>query len=261
MSGALAAARLYEEHFVPLQFRPFARDLIARAAPRPGDHVVDIACGTGIIARLVAPYVVPMGSVIGIDIDPAMLTVARRCAASEGVSVTWQEGDATALPFADAAFDLALNQQGLQYLPDRQAALHEMRRILAPGGRAYVSTWAPLGEQPIRSLLDHIVRERIGFSSIASRFGSEDANALRTRMTEAGFADAEVTVVEVTLFSPDYLAFVRSAAAADLAQVPVDERSATEEAIAQNLRGHIQEHLVGDGLRCPTRTYIAVAVH
>ncbi len=189
MTPRMHPAQVYEDHLVPLQFRPFARDLVERAAPQRGERVLDVACGTGVVARLVAPLVGLSGSVTGIDLNPAMLAVARKSADVEGIIVTWREADATALPFEDASFDLALNQQGLQYVPDKHAALSEMHRILTHGGRAFVATWAPLAENHVRQLLDRVARERIGFSSIAGRFGLGDADTLQALMEGAGFAE------------------------------------------------------------------------
>src|SRR5262249_60698460 len=94
------------------------------------------------------------------------------------------------------------------------------------------------------------VRERIGFSSIAGRFGADDADALRTRMAEAGFAQPTVGMVELTLRYPDYRALVRSATEADLARLPVDERTAAAEAIAERLRGEVREGIDGEAVRC-----------
>ena len=110
----------------------------ARRPPLGPQRALDLACGTGIVARRVAPRVAPGGSVAGLDVSPAMLAVARARAAAEGVEVTWDEGNATSLPYGDGAFDLALCQQGLQFFPDQPAALRELHRVPPPpaGGRS-----------------------------------------------------------------------------------------------------------------------------
>src|SRR5437588_3663286 len=104
MSQQPNPAQVYEDHFVAHQFRPFARELVARAAPQPGERVLDVACGTGVVARLVAPLVGPSGSVTGLDLSPDMLAVAAECARAEGLTITWQQGNAASLPFEDGAF-------------------------------------------------------------------------------------------------------------------------------------------------------------
>src|SRR5215468_6069587 len=123
----------YERYLVPSIFGPWASDLVEVAAPQLGERVVDIACGTGIVALTAAQRVGSGGRVVGLDLSVPMLQVARTAAAARGVSVEWREGSAVKLPLADAAFDVAFCQQGLQFFPDRGAALREMYRVLAPG--------------------------------------------------------------------------------------------------------------------------------
>ena len=125
----------YERYVVPSIFAPWAHDLIAAAALRPGERVLDIACGTGIVARTAARTLGSGASVVGLDLSAPMLAAARSAAKAEGVSVEWREGSAVKLPLADATFDVAFCQQGLQFFPDRPAALSEMYRVLAPTRR------------------------------------------------------------------------------------------------------------------------------
>ena len=118
-------AEIYESFFVPALSAPWAEDLLRRTAPRPGERVLDVACGTGIVARRVAPRVGPTGRVVGVDPNLGMLAVARAAAAAEGVSIEWREGRAEALPVEDAAFDLVCCQVALMFFEDRAAALRE----------------------------------------------------------------------------------------------------------------------------------------
>ena len=129
------ASAPYERVMVPAVFGPWGKDLLDTVALPAGTRVLDVACGTGIVARLVALQVGPTGRVVGLDANEAMLTVARAQPQSTGAQVEWQQGDATRLPFRDAEFGAVLCQQGLQYVPDRPAALQEMKRVLASGGR------------------------------------------------------------------------------------------------------------------------------
>jgi SAM-dependent methyltransferase len=130
-----SAAETYERYMVPAIFGPWAEDLLALAMPTPGERVLDVACGTGVVARLVAQRVAPTGTVVGFDLNPGMLAVARTLPLPQGAKIEWREGNVSAMPFPDASFDLTLCQQGLQFFPDRSAALREMRRVLAPRGR------------------------------------------------------------------------------------------------------------------------------
>src|SRR5438876_7202317 len=95
---------LYERYVVPAMFGPWAADLVALAAPQPGERVLDVACGSGVVARLVAPHVGSTGHVVGLDLNARRLVVARALPPSPGAVVEWREGDALALPFAEAVF-------------------------------------------------------------------------------------------------------------------------------------------------------------
>ena len=131
-------ASVYEGRMVPALFRPWAEELVDRVDPQPGMRVLDVACGTGAVTRVVAPRVQPGGDVVGFDFSPAMLEIAR----SLGVEgAAWHEGDATSLPFSDGEFDRVLCQQGMQFMPDKPAAAAEMQRVLRPGGRLALSCW------------------------------------------------------------------------------------------------------------------------
>ena len=132
-------AEIYEQHMVPAIFARWAPDLVGAAGVRTGQRVVDVACGTGAVARLLAERVGTTGKVTGLDVNPAMLAVARLSAPSQ--SIEWLDGSAVKMPLPDAIFDAVVCQQGLQFFPDRPAALSEMRRVLKPGGRLALSCW------------------------------------------------------------------------------------------------------------------------
>jgi ubiquinone/menaquinone biosynthesis C-methylase UbiE len=131
-----SAPEVYERELVPAVFGPWAPVLLDLAELKPGERVVDIACGTGIVARIAATKVGPTGVVVGVDLNPGMLAVARSVETSDGAtSVQWQEASADRLPFSDASFDVACCQLGLQFFADRPAALREMHRLgLQRGG-------------------------------------------------------------------------------------------------------------------------------
>jgi SAM-dependent methyltransferase len=126
-----------ERYFVPAIGRPLAHALVDLAEVRPEQRVLDVACGTGIVASVAAERVGAEGLVAGVDINPGMLAVARSTPAS-GAPISWYEAPADALPFPDGAFDIVPCQLGLQFFPDRLGALREMRRVLAPSGRTLV---------------------------------------------------------------------------------------------------------------------------
>jgi SAM-dependent methyltransferase len=177
----------YERDLVPIIFAPWAAVLIERTAPRAAERVLDVACGTGIVARLAAERVGPSGTVVGVDASPAMLAAGRR--ASAGLPIDWREADAAALPFAEASFDLVLCQQGLQYFPDRIGALREMRRVLTPGGRLGLAVFGPQRENPGYDAVGQVLTRYLGPEAGAlPLFTLGDAGLLRGLVAEAGFA-------------------------------------------------------------------------
>ena len=164
------AAEIYEQHLVPAMFEPFARDLIQLCNIRPSDRILDVACGTGIVSRLAIDYVdVTVGKVVGVDINPIMLNVARHCYA--GKDIGWKEGSAISLPFPNEFFDLVVCQQGLQFFPDKLKALTEMNRVLVGTshsrykdcgyGRLVLSVWTSINDSPGFHILERLLQETI----------------------------------------------------------------------------------------------------
>lgn len=132
------AAENYQRNFVPAIATPASAGLLAAADLKAGERVLDVACGTGIIARLAAARVGPTGSVSAIDVASDMIDVAKATPAPTEPAIEWHVGDATSLPFDDEQYDVVTCQMGLMFVEDRTAAVAEMRRALVPGGRVVV---------------------------------------------------------------------------------------------------------------------------
>jgi ubiquinone/menaquinone biosynthesis C-methylase UbiE len=147
-------AEAYERMFVPALFAQWAPLVVDIARVADGQRVLDVACGTGVATRAAADRVGPTGSVVGLDLNPAMLEVA----AGTRSDIEWRQGDATALPFGDEEFDAVLCQSALFFFPDVDAAVAEMSRVARPGGAVAVQTYASLDEQPGFLELDNVVR-------------------------------------------------------------------------------------------------------
>jgi ubiquinone/menaquinone biosynthesis C-methylase UbiE len=179
-------ADVFEAVLVPAIFRPYAHALIERARPiGPSDRVLDLGCGTGIVARLLRERLGGAARITGLDVSPVMIAKARSLAPE----LEWHEGNAMALPFADRSFDLVLSQQVLQFVPDRMAALREIRRVLVPGGRLIASTWRPRSEQPLFEAIGQIAERHLGPS--ADKRWSLDGPELRELLGASGFAGVE----------------------------------------------------------------------
>ena len=140
----LDAATGYQELLVPALMEEWAPQVADAAGIRPGDRVLDVACGTGVLTREAAIRAGPTGAVTGLDLSPEMLAVAARLSPA----LRWQQGSAEALPFADHSFDAVVSQFGLMFFPDPVAGLREMMRVLALGGRLAVAVWGSLADTP-----------------------------------------------------------------------------------------------------------------
>ena len=183
------AGALYERYMVPAIFGSWAEDLVHAGRCKHGDRVLDVACGTGVVARCAIQRVGRSGHVVGLDLSPAMLAAAR--SAARETSIEWREGSALVMPFSDRSFDVVLCQQGLQFFPDRAAALRQMRRVLAIGGRLALSVFRTSeGHLALAEGLAPVLGATA--SSILEPFVLADADELRSLAVGAGFEDIQV---------------------------------------------------------------------
>jgi ubiquinone/menaquinone biosynthesis C-methylase UbiE len=186
------AAEVYDELFVPALFGPWASRVADAAYLRSGERVLDVACGTGILAEAVADRVGPGGTVVGLDINDGMLAVARRRAPA----IEWRHAPAEALPFDGRTFDAVVSQFGLMDFEARRRALEEMTRVLRPGGSLAVAVWASLDQQPgyaaLVDLLDRLFGYQVG-SAKRAPFVLGDRSLLGALFAEAGISNAQIT--------------------------------------------------------------------
>jgi SAM-dependent methyltransferase len=221
----VAGARFYETLFVPALMAPFAPILTDAAGVSEGAHVLDVACGTGVVAREALRRVGPTGRVVGLDRNPGMLAVARE----QAPAIQWREGTAESLPFPDASFDVVTSQFGLMFM-DRPRALAEMRRVLRPGGRLAVAVWASIESMPIFAEEMRLIARRCGEAAaeaLRSPFSLGDRAALA-----ALAPGAEITTHTTTARFPS----LRSLVEADLrGWMPIMRVQVEEEVILQTL--------------------------
>ena len=193
---------VYERVLVPAVLRPLSERVLDLAAPKEGERVLDLACGTGLLARSVAPIVGSGGAVVGLDVLPGMLAVARSLPAPDGATIEWREADATSLDFTDASFDLVLCQQGLQFFPNREATASEIRRVLAPGGRFVAAVWQSLVHQPFWRGFTGVEARNLAPMGLAPEdvtlpFSWGDPEALRALLEGSGFDAVEVSTAMI----------------------------------------------------------------
>jgi ubiquinone/menaquinone biosynthesis C-methylase UbiE len=185
--------KAYDEFFVPRLFEPWAKLLLDEVKLQPGEAVLDVATGPGTVARLAAVRVGSSGRVVGTDIAPLMLDIARAKPLVAGSSpIEYLESPATPLTVPGDAFNVVLCQQGLQFFPDRLGALREMHRVLKPNGRAAIAVWAELERNQIfaayhRALSATMPAELA--SLMTAPFSWPSGAALKDAAEQAGFRD------------------------------------------------------------------------
>jgi ubiquinone/menaquinone biosynthesis C-methylase UbiE len=203
------AAEVYERCFVPAIFGRWASQVADAARIAAGDRVLDVGCGTGVLARAAADRVAADGQVTGLDLNAGMLAVARRLRPN----IDWRQGDATALPFPDGRYDVVLSQFALMYFPDRAAALKEMMRVLRPGGRLAIAVWGPFERATGYVILTEIAQRRCGQAAadvLTAPFALGDEDRLLKLFKAAGIDEAVAELQHGTMAFPTIEAFVET---------------------------------------------------
>jgi ubiquinone/menaquinone biosynthesis C-methylase UbiE len=196
---------MYERWLVGPLFRPLAELILEEVAISKGDRVLDIACGTGIVARVAKERLGDAATIVGVDISGDMLAVARAAAPD----IEWREGSASALPLSEGElFDVVVCQQGLQFFPDKRGAAAQMHRALARDGRLAVATWRSDDEMPFLRELRRVAERHLG--PIADqRYGFGDAAPLEALLRDAGFREVRSRKVSRTIRFENGASFVR----------------------------------------------------
>jgi ubiquinone/menaquinone biosynthesis C-methylase UbiE len=251
---------LYERYLVPTMFAPWAQQLVALVNPRSGERVLDVACGTGIVARQAAEKVGASGRVVGLDLNAGMLTVARSVPLAAGARIEWREGNALALPFPDGTFDVVLCQQGLQFFPDRAAGLREMRRVLVTGGRLGLNTWRERQYSPGFAVLADALERHVAPGLLDAPYGLSSAEELRSLLADAGFREVTIRAATITLRFPSVELFVKHyGAASPLAGGLAHIDESVRAALVEDVAGALQSSVDDDGLAFLTESHLTIA--
>jgi ubiquinone/menaquinone biosynthesis C-methylase UbiE len=261
-----SAPEVYERDLVPAVFAEWAPIVVELAHPRAGERVVDIACGTGIVARIAAARIGPTGTVFGIDLNPGMLSVARSVTVADSrpsAPLHWQEASADKLPFPDESFDVVYCQLGLQFFADRAAALREMRRVLGAEGRLALMVWRGIHESPGFAVLAESLERRVGQAAAAimrAPFGLSNAEELASVVRAAGFQDVAIQqrVGAVRFASVDR--FVLSYVAGSPLAGPVSQANdAARGALITDVRNALAQYITNTELAFPIAAHLLSA--
>jgi SAM-dependent methyltransferase len=257
-------ADIYEQWFVPAMFNPMASRLLDAIRLETGTRALDVACGTGIVARRLAAAYGRNGSVTGLDLSPAMIAVARAAAERESLNLEWHVGRLETLPFADSSFDLVTCQQGLQFAVDREAAVRNLYRVLTPGGRAAICVWQSLEQHPVYVLLHTAMQRVLNTQAMATPFSLPGAE-LERLLNGAGFVDVVITPVTITASfdQPErYVEFQIEALSAGiplLQQLDAGERAKLVAGVSGDMEEVVRELTIENRLQFPMYAYLAQA--
>ena len=242
----------YERYLAPAMFVPLAEAVADAVEVGPGERALDVACGTGVLTRAIAYRSGTGGHVTGLDLGDGMLARARTWPPVEGdAPIDYVQGSADELPFDDGAFTVVTCQQGLQFFPDREGALREFRRVLAPGGRLAVACWTDLpdtaGWYALTEAIDHHIGRDVA-DILRAPYGLSDPGELRRLLEEAGYDDVVIEIERVRArFAGGAEQFAAGVAGSNPAAGPFaaagdDRRAAVVTELAPTL-----EHLRADG--------------
>ncbi|MDR0606335.1 MAG: class I SAM-dependent methyltransferase [Bacteroidales bacterium] len=206
---------LYEHYSVPSIFSPLSDLLIGLVTPHLGEHVMDLACGTGILARKIAPLVGNVGRIVAVDINSEMLMVARKQPQPQGAVIEWIESDAATLDIPNEQFDLILCQQGLQFFSQQEIVLSRTKNFLRQGGRLVLAVWQDIEQQPIFSEFakmeaQHLEPLGVSYNELVAPFSLGNAKRIEKLLDAAGFIKTSIVSRSVNVQFPSPETFVRN---------------------------------------------------
>lgn len=249
-----ASAENYERSGVPAIFHPWALRLLDQLALAPGTRLLDLACGTGVVARLAAARLGRSGCVVGLDISAGMLAVARAQPAPAEARLHWHVGTAEALPYRPASFDVVACAFGLMFVPDRPRALAEVRLVLEPGGRLAVSVWGTAAENPVDAHLIAVLARYAAAGASTRQAVSHalgDPDVLRRLLTAAGFQDVMLST------RTDEHCTTLAGTLSRVITPRLDE--ATRAAVRRDVLTALAPYLEGERVRYPVTAHLATA--
>jgi ubiquinone/menaquinone biosynthesis C-methylase UbiE len=252
------AAELYERYVARYILGPWAPSLVDAAHVTVGERVLDVACGTGVVARIAAQRVGPTGRIVGLDLNPGMIRVAQSLPAPVGAPIEWLVRSAVDLRLEAESFDVVLCQQGLQFFHDKALALREMRRVLRRSGRLALSVWNNVGlyNSAVGEALVRFVGSETAVRFCASR-QAPAREELERLAREAGFSQVAVHLDRMDVHLPSLDQFtLHHLAATPIAPVVAAAAPETRERVGASVMNQLQRYADGDGVTYPEETQV-----
>lgn len=250
---------IYQNIFVPAAVEEWVPRVLELAKPEPGEKVLDVACGTGVLTRAAAKAVGQKGSVIGLDLSPDMLNLARNQSDGQFPAIEWQEGNAQDLPFENQAFDIVFCELGFMFFPDRTIALKEIWRVLKPGGRLGIMVWGGLehcpGQVAILQAWTKLVSPEQN-ANLDPMHSMGDPTILQSLLDMAGFKEIDVQAKTGSMRWPSAAFLARSYGA--IGGISAEEPLRT--AIIRDVESSMEAYIRPEGLIYPMEAVLARAV-
>ena len=253
----------YEEYLVPGFFKPWAEKLVHHSSPAPGSTILDVACGTGIVARTAASKLGSDARVTGLDLNQQMLNKASEMAEKEGLKINWQQGDAGELPYEENRFDNLFCQQAMQFFPEPEQVMKEMQRVLKSGGKLALNILRSIQHNPAYRILADELEEHAGETAgtmMRSPFPDWDQKTIRNMVAEAGFRNIQVHLDIITMRYPSPEEFLRREAASsplagEIEAMEPEKRMELVDDLIRSLEAYTDDR----GVVFPMETYMIVA--
>jgi ubiquinone/menaquinone biosynthesis C-methylase UbiE len=259
-AGSIPAA--YDRYLGPMFFQPYAEDIATRLNVAPNSSALELACGTGIVTRVLRDRLPATARLVATDLNEAMMQIAAtKFTASDAIE--WKQADATQLPFGDQSFDAVVCQFGFMFFPDKLSSAREAHRVLKPGGVFLFNVWDSLEQNPLGQIAHETVAsffEKDPPTFYQVPFGYHDQSEIRRLLEQAGFRDIRLELISI----PSAPTRAEDAAAGLVQGSPVAvaiaERNASlapkiEAAVADALT----KHFGGSTFRAPMRAVVAQA--
>ncbi len=260
MQSTESPGDIYERHLVPAIFATWVPSLLDFAALRLGERVLDLACGTGVVAREAVSRVGASGRVVGVDNNAGMLARAR----ATSTAVEWYEGNALDLQFTVGTFDVVVCQQGLQFFPDESRALREAQRVLVPGGRLAGAVWCSIESSPGHNALALGLERHVGAEAakqLYTVFRLGDSQALQASLESAGFHNVRLRRERKVARFPSPDLFARwMVAGSVLGRTGVQLRDEALTTMIREVDEALQPYVTPDGLGFPMEAYLVIAI-
>jgi ubiquinone/menaquinone biosynthesis C-methylase UbiE len=249
-----AAALKYDEHMVPALFAPLAKATMDRIALPDGASVIDIACGTGALTREIAARLGEAGRLVGTDLNATMIEVACERHPADTLEAEYLAADVSSLPYEDGSFDYAFLQQGLQFFPDKPAALHEIARVLRPGGCLVLSCWRAIS--PFSQALANSIGRHIGEAAAAKAsapFSFRDGDTITQLLQVALF---EITRHDAIILERQFTDLRAQIFALPVEKDLVQAGEAVITAVIQEVEADLSDYADGNTYLVPQEAYL-----